>query len=225
MKTSQGNVIALDYQGVSIGFTEAGWFNATMAAGAFGKRPADWLALDSAKDYIECLTEIFNCEKSSLLKTKPGRHQGGTWMHPKLAVAFARWLDVRFAVWCDLQIDGLLRGTHKVYDWHRERSAAAASFKVMADVLRLARQDQGKATARHHYANEAKLVNWAMTGEFKGLDREVLAPQQLALLASLEDRNAVLLARGVEREDRKKMLEQHALDWRVEHQQVIGRAA
>lgn len=25
-----------------------------------------------------------------------------------MAVAFARWLDVRFAVWCDMQIDGLL---------------------------------------------------------------------------------------------------------------------
>jgi hypothetical protein len=30
--------------------------------------------------------------------------------HPKLAVVFARWLDVQFSVWCDLQIDKLLRG-------------------------------------------------------------------------------------------------------------------
>lgn len=30
-------------------------------------------------------------------------------MHPKLAVHFARWLDVRFAVWCDMQIDKLLK--------------------------------------------------------------------------------------------------------------------
>jgi hypothetical protein len=35
---------------------------------------------------------------------------GGTWAHPKLAVFFARWLDVRFAVWCDMQIDKRLRG-------------------------------------------------------------------------------------------------------------------
>lgn len=33
---------------------------------------------------------------------------GGTWLHPKLAVVFARWLDIRFAVWCDLHIDALL---------------------------------------------------------------------------------------------------------------------
>lgn len=47
-----------------------------------------------------------------LVRTKAGSpiHGGGTWLHPKLAVFFARWLDVRFAVWCDLHIDALLRG-------------------------------------------------------------------------------------------------------------------
>lgn len=34
----------------------------------------------------------------------------GTWGHPKLAVFFARWLDVRFAVHCDLMIDEILKG-------------------------------------------------------------------------------------------------------------------
>ena len=47
-----------------------------------------------------------------LVKTKSGSPEngGGTWLHPKLAVQFARWLDVDFAVWCDLHIDALLRG-------------------------------------------------------------------------------------------------------------------
>lgn len=35
---------------------------------------------------------------------------GGSWAHPKLAVFFARWLDDRFAVWCDMQIDDILHG-------------------------------------------------------------------------------------------------------------------
>jgi len=68
-------------------------------------------------------------------------------------------------------------------------------------------------------------VNWALSGEFKALDRDALTSDQLALLASLEDRNSVLLGRGVEYADRKKMLEQHALDWRAGHQAKIGRAA
>ncbi|QSA97124.1 KilA-N domain-containing protein [Methylococcus sp. EFPC2] len=219
------NIIALDYQGHEIGFAETGWFNATEAAAGFGKRPVDWLALDSTQDYIATLAEISKCEKSSLLKTKRGRHHGGTWMHPKLAVPFARWLDTRFAIWCDLQIDALVRGTHQAYDWQKARSAATSSFKVMAEVLRLVRQDQGKATETRHYINETRVVNWALSGEFKALDRESLAPCDLALLASLEERNAVWLGRGVAYADRKKILEQHALDWRSGQQPKIERAA
>jgi hypothetical protein len=30
-------------------------------------------------------------------------------MHPKLAVRFAQWLNVDFAVWCDEQIDAIIR--------------------------------------------------------------------------------------------------------------------
>ena len=50
--------------------------------------------------------------KSNELKLFESRrgHAGGTWAHPKLAVFFARWLDVRFAVWCDSVIDELIRG-------------------------------------------------------------------------------------------------------------------
>ena len=82
------SVIHLDYQGTPVTFNESGWFNATVAAAHYGKRPVDWLALDSTQEYIETLADFSNCEKSSLLKTRAGRHNGGTWLHPKLAVPF-----------------------------------------------------------------------------------------------------------------------------------------
>jgi hypothetical protein len=209
--------IRLDYEGAAVGFDEAAWFNATAAVERFGKRIDHWLENQETREYIEALCHVLNTRNSGdLIRTKRGKN-GGTWLHPKLAVVFARWLDTRFAVWCDLQIDGLLRGTHTHYDRRRARDAAASSFKVMAEVLQMARQEQGKATGRHHYINETRLVNWALSGEFKALDRETLAPWGLALLASLEERNAVLLARGVEYADRKKMLEQHAIDYRTVH--------
>lgn len=49
-------------------------------------------------------------DKNQLVKVKKGSsvNGGGTWFHPKLAVAFARWLDVKFAVWCDMQIEKIL---------------------------------------------------------------------------------------------------------------------
>ena len=92
------NMVRAEYEGLAVSFGEDGWFNATQVAGNFGKRPVDWLALDTTREYIATLTEVFNCEKISLLKTKRGRHHSGTWFHPKLAVPFARWLDPRFAV-------------------------------------------------------------------------------------------------------------------------------
>ena len=41
---------------------------------------------------------------------------GGTWLHPKLAVSFARWLDLKFAIWADLHIDALLRSREVARD-------------------------------------------------------------------------------------------------------------
>lgn len=210
------SIIHLDYQGTPVTFDESGWFNATIAAAHYGKRPVDWLALDSSREYITTLCELLRSEKSSLLKVRRGGrgNPDATWFHPKLAVPFARWLDVRFAVWCDLQIDGLLKGHHPHFDWKRIRSEAAASFKVMNNILKLVRDEQGKVTANHHYINEARLVNGVLSGQFSALDRERLSESDLSLLAHLEVRNSVLIGRGLPYPDRKLLLKQHAIDLR-----------
>jgi hypothetical protein len=98
-------------EAIQVDFTQDAWFNATAVAAQFDKRPNDWLALESTKEYMSALSEISKYQESWYLKTKRGKHGGGTWMHPKLAIPFARWLDVRFAVWCDLQIELILKGT------------------------------------------------------------------------------------------------------------------
>lgn len=197
--------LLMTYEGHSIQFNDAGWFNATRAAEKFGKRPVDWLALDSTKEYISVLRDVLKCEESSLYTTRRGKN-GGTWMHPKLAVAFARWLDVRFAVWCDTQIETIIHGAPEASDWKRLRHEAASSYKVMSDVLMESRADAGKETKHYHYANEAKLVNWVLTGEYAPLDRSALSTSDLDMLAKLEARNAVLLAKGASRDLRKELL-------------------
>lgn len=204
------NILVLSYQQNSITFDELGWFNATTAAEHFNKRPIDWLKLDSTKEYLSVLADLLNCEESSLLKTRRGRYQGGTWLHPRLAVRFSQWLDARFAVWCDLQIESIIKQNHPHYDWKRLRHEASSSFKVMNAVLQLLRQEQGKVTASHHYMNEARLVNWALTGEFKSLNRDDLSSNELDMLAKLEERNAVLMGLGIEYPTRKMALSQFA---------------
>lgn len=204
------NILVLSYQQNSITFDELGWFNATTAAEHFNKRPIDWLKLDSTKEYLSVLADLLNCEESSLLKTRRGRYQGGTWLHPRLAVRFSQWLDARFAVWCDLQIESIIKQNHPHYDWKRLRHEASSSFKVMNAVLQLLRQEHGKVTASHHYMNEARLVNWALTGEFKSLNRDDLSSNELDMLAKLEERNAVLMGLGIEYPTRKMALSQFA---------------
>lgn len=203
--------VALDYQGFAIAFQDDGWFNATQAASKWGKRPVDWLSLQSTKDYIEALKRhgAF-VGKSHKSKTGQSAFGGGTWMHPKLAVAFARWLDADFSVWCDAQIDSLIRGKD---DWRKLRHSAASSSKVQSAMLQEVRQQIGKATQAHHHMNEHKLINSLLTGEYKGLDRDSLSPYQLNFLAHFEVRNAVLIGMGLTYEQRKGALKAESMSW------------
>lgn len=198
-------LIKADFDGQVMQFNDSGWFNATIAADRFGKRPVNWLELDSTVRYMTSMSSALKVDKSDLLDIKKGR-SGGTWMHPKLAIAFARWLSDDFAVWCDLQIDKIIHGERESIDWGMMRHASKSSNKVANEILMMVRQEQGKETKHFHYANEAKLVNFALTGKFEPVDRDSLSAQDLDLLSSLENRNSVLIGRDVDRETRKEIL-------------------
>ena len=75
------------------------------------RRPCPALANAETQEYIAALGERTDTRKSGYVKTSRATiaNGGGTWLHPKLAVVFARWLSVRFAVWCDEQIDRIIR--------------------------------------------------------------------------------------------------------------------
>jgi len=104
------NVIPFDYQGVPVQFNLDGWINATKVAKDSGLRIDNWLRNQETEKYIEALSRHLNTSNPrDLVLTIKGRN-GGTWLHPKLAVAFARWVSADFAVWCDMRIDGLLHG-------------------------------------------------------------------------------------------------------------------
>lgn len=195
-------IIKADFDGSVVTLNSDGWINATAIADANGKRVDHWLANKETKEYIEKLNTR---NYGYLIQAKRGRN-GGTWLHPKLAVMFARWISVDFAIWCDEQIDEIIHGKPESNDWEKLRHQAASSYKVMSAILDSRRKIDGKETKPFHYANEAKLVNWALTGEYKGLDRETLSPQELDLVAKLETMNAVLISNGTGRDDRKVRL-------------------
>lgn len=96
---------------VEVPFTSEAFFNATIAAKPFEKEPFNWIRSKDAQGYFESLRRIRGLEQHQLVKTASGAPEtgGGTWLHPKLGIPFARWLDADFCVWCDEQIEGILR--------------------------------------------------------------------------------------------------------------------
>lgn len=98
-------LITKEYQGMSFVFREDGYFNMTKAAQSFGKFLPDFLRSTSVIEYMDALSKTGNFP--DLIETRRG-NGGGTWAHPKLAIRFAQWLDVRFSVWCDSIIEDIL---------------------------------------------------------------------------------------------------------------------
>ena len=117
----------------SVSFQENGYLNATAIAEQYDKRVGNYLRNERTQEYITALTErLFNPEtrnrataENQLVIIKKGgndKKSQGTWLHPKLAVDFARWLNPKFAVWCDEQIEALLNG--KVSDGPAAKTTA-----------------------------------------------------------------------------------------------------
>lgn len=212
------HLVSLAYDGHPITIRDDGWFNATEAAKRFNQEAHEWLRLPSTERYMEALGKALGFEpgksRNNLVRTSKVRGQAGTWLHPKLAVAFARWLDDDFAVWCDCQIDSIIRGKQ---DWSRMRHISVASAKLLAEMVKDCRDADGKETTDVHYMCEHKLVNWLLTGEFKGLNRDQLAGWQLDFLGHFDLRDSVLMARGVPYEKRKEQLATEALAWKAQN--------
>lgn len=204
--------ITLNYEGHAINITNDGWFDATTAAAKYGKKPVKWLELPETQRYMAALARLLNVRKSDLYKSKPGRFCGGTWLHPKLAVAFARWLDDDFSLWCDLQIEEVIRSKHK---WGNQRSIAASSAKLLASSVKESRKDAGKETEEHHYACEHKLVNSLLTGEYKPIDRDGLTEWQLDFIAHFDVRASMMNLKGMTYSERKAALQAEANEWRA----------
>jgi hypothetical protein len=85
--------------------------NATIMCKAFEKRPTKWLELESTKRYIEAL-KVKSSNSTSLIEVRKGNStefSQGTWIHEKLILKLATWLDVNFELWCDEKVTELLK--------------------------------------------------------------------------------------------------------------------
>ncbi len=99
----------LDFNGTGIIFSADGWLNATASAQALGKNDLDnFLRSKTYVEYAEVVAAANSVNFTDLKTTRRG-NGGGTFLHPELAVVFARWISPAFAYWCDKQVATLIR--------------------------------------------------------------------------------------------------------------------
>lgn len=108
-------LIVKEYLGNSIEFKMVDgvvYANANKMASGFGgsKKLADWKRSENTKRYIEALEKHMENSHMLIKSEKTNiEYGGGTWIHEKLILNFARYLNVEFELWCDEQIATLLR--------------------------------------------------------------------------------------------------------------------
>lgn len=88
--------------------------NANQMANGFGgsDKLKNWKNSPNTKRYIEALEKSLgkNYPTELILVNQGGKaKEQGTWIHEKLILNFARYLNVEFKLWCDEQIATLLR--------------------------------------------------------------------------------------------------------------------
>lgn len=140
MSNQISTIQSFSFNDIQVSFSQDAFLNATEIAKQFGKRVQHYLNNERTQEYIVALTEavftastsqsdgnkILSKQKQLVIIKKGGKAQEqGTWLHPKLAIDFARWLNPKFAVWCDMQIEKILKGeyaqpsstqNHQLYD-------------------------------------------------------------------------------------------------------------
>ena len=108
------SIQTFNFGNVAVSFNQSAFLNATEIAKHFGKRVQHYLDSERTQEYILALSEAVKTASQNLVIVRKGNSKQftqGTWLHPKLAVDFARWLDPKFAVWCDEQIEYIISGS------------------------------------------------------------------------------------------------------------------
>ena len=79
----------------------------------------------------------------------------------------------------------------------------------MTDALKEIREENGKLTEAHHYANENKLINWCIKGKFAALNEKSLSNEEMDICKKLRIKNAAFIRADMEYADRKVKLKEY----------------
>lgn len=115
------------------------------------KRPGDWLALDSTKEFLTHLRGILNTAQdgNECFRIVRGGNDPGTWAHWHLSLSYARYLSPAFHLWCNTVVRDHMSGTLKPISHNdlEERKLEMAERRLALQIERGStslRRDQAK---------------------------------------------------------------------------------
>jgi hypothetical protein len=191
--------------------TDELFFNATEIAKQFGKLPADFLRLNSTKEYIE---EILKDSENgiphteNLVRVTNGGKYKGTWLHQELAYEFAGWLSATFRRNLHKWTDKRIKDEHQR---QQHRLELKTGFLPLTNAVQSAHTD----TKFYHFSNECDLINRLVTGmpakkfkQVRGIEnvRDGLTAAESQLMNKLQTQNTSLIELGFSSEERKRLL-------------------
>lgn len=153
------------FEGTAIDFDVSGegiMINATEMGKVFGKQPKDFLRIDSTIAFIDELSRKENLPIGKIFNVTRGGLRQGTWMHRKLALKFAAWLDPKFELWVYDVIEKLMlleKQRHQPQDLSRMQilqlamEAEARRLELEAENGRLIEQNQRMARKAEYTDN------------------------------------------------------------------------
>jgi len=163
----------LDYNGTGIVFTADGWLNATASAAALSKPDLDnFLRSKSYEEYAEIVAAANSVKSTELKRAKQG-NCGGTYLHPEMAVVFARWISPAFAYWCDKQVATIIRQAQEA-PARNEQLRTRRMERLGASPEAIARRNEG-VTTRAAFTNRLQRAGCNADG-FRGCTRAIYQP-------------------------------------------------
>jgi hypothetical protein len=210
-------ILERTFEDLLVIFTEDGWIKATGLAEYYNARLGSYFENADTKKYIQARVKSLGLPDSSyLITTKRGRRSSGTWLHPKLAVHFGRWLDMDFGIWCDDQIFKILEERQRRLKeeaeieegqkaWEKARIEAATGHKLLSSIIAKT-QHQNGGPEKSDYQRESMLINDMCGYGYRPVNRDKLNWEELKLITALELFSAHILKYGFSLEERKYLM-------------------
>jgi len=204
--------------------TNEPYFNATDMAKAFEKQVKFWLRNQETSDYIDAIYRAYPEFKGdshsplnhqNLIKIKKGKY-GGTYLHKRLAIHFARWCSPDLAVALDDFIIAMIEEYRKRKLAQQE---ALTGFIPLTDAIQESKNDP----KHYHYSNEINMHYLIVTGkQAKQLCADMGLPEktnvmkhlpsdQVKIISILRRMDETLIRLGLDYAERKKKLTEYFL--------------